>query len=302
LVGALPPGRVELMVDGDELKLRSGNFKATLQGINSSEFPDFPKKEGSPGSIDISLLSEIVDKVGFSSSSDESRPVLTGVLWDFGAKLNIAATDGYRLSLLRVKKGEKINFSTDGDNKQLLLPGGILREVSKVFSDAGEDKVALHWSEAQRQIFFSAGDIEVVVRLLEGEFPSYQAIIPKENKIEALIEKTELLQSVKVAAIFARESANIIKWSLSKEGLLVSANSPQVGENSTLVPVDFLSAGDGEIAFNSRYLLDLLSRIEGDKVKFSMNDALKPGVFQEESNSGFLHVIMPVRVQGDSKE
>jgi DNA polymerase-3 subunit beta len=301
LVGSLPPEKVELNATSDELKVNSGKFKATIQGIAAGEFPEFPKKtKGEKGVVSTSLLTEIVDKVGFSSSSDDSRPVLTGVLWDLGKKSKIVATDGYRLSLLEPTKTNELGFK--GEAYKFLIPGSVLREVARIFEEVGEDKIDLYWSDEQRQMFFSAGDVEVVARLLEGEFPNFEAIIPSQEDIEIMVNKTELFQAVKVASIFARESANIVRWDLSSDGLKVSANSPQVGENVTEVEVSFIKKGSGMIAFNSRYLIDFLSRVEGERIRFKMTDSLKPGVFEEEKGKEFLHIIMPVRVQGESND
>jgi len=300
-ITTLSPGKVELESNKNSLKVSSGRFGATLQGIDAGEFPGFPKKAKSDsGQIETRILNELVEKVAFSASSDESRPVLTGVLWDLETTSKLVATDGYRLSVLKLDKKDASGFIKT--KKSFLLPSSALKEAAKVFVDSGEETVAVGWSEEQKQVFFSAGETTLVTRLLEGNFPKYQAIIPREFSTEVIIGSSDLLQAVKVAAIFARESANIVKFSVSKEGIRVSANSPQVGENSTMVPTEGLKIEAGEIAFNSRYLLDFLLRVEGEKIKFSMNDGLRPGVFSgTENNDNFLHVIMPVRVQGEAE-
>ena len=124
-------------------------------------------------------------------------------------------------------------------------------------------------------------------------------MIPSDQTLQVTFSKTGLVQAVKMAAIFARESANIIRWKFSDIDLLVNANSPQIGTNASIVSYTGTDLNGKEIAFNSKYLLELLSHIEGENVVFSMKETLRPGVFyDEDSNKGFLHVIMPVRVQG----
>ncbi|MFC1653695.1 DNA polymerase III subunit beta [Patescibacteria group bacterium] len=294
-VGNLPSETVSLVVEDEQLKATCANFSASFQGISSTEYPDFPEKgKEEESEISLKVMNEIIDKVGFAASSDDSRPVLTGMFWDLGkSSSKIAATDGYRLSLLNISTKE-----LGGRETLLLLPSQVLRDVGKVFTDISSEKIKVSWSDKQKQVFFISNDLEVVTRVLEGEYPNYKAVIPEEEGIRVLVEKESLLKAVKMAAIFARESANIIKWSINSKGLVVSANSPQVGENKSVVEYEGEVTEEKDIAFNSRYLLDLLSHIDSKKIVFTMTEPLRPGVFYEEGNEKrFLHVIMPVRVQ-----
>lgn len=294
-VGTLPQNTATLTLHDEQLEVVCGSFKASFQGISASEYPDFPAfSNEDEKKISYSVLKQIVDKVGFSASSDDSRPVLTGMLWDVGKEnVKVVSTDGYRLSLLSLPIG-----SVGQIEKTLLLPAFVLREIVRVYGESGVDEILFSWSEKEKQVFFYSLDIIVVTRVLDGEFPSYQAVIPTDQSIKILLTKAELTQGVKMAAIFARESANIIRWKFSDSQLMISANSPQIGTNVSTVSYSGGDLNEKEIAFNSRYLLDLFSHIEGENIVFSMTEALRPGVFYEEKkNEGFLHVIMPVRVQ-----
>lgn len=295
VVGALPSETVDLYIENEQLHLKCGKHTSSFQVISATEFPDFPVKiEDDVKTIKTSVLKKIVDKVGFSASSDDSRPVLTGMLWDVGKKdVRVVSTDGYRLSML------ELPLNSVGEiDKTLLLPAFVLREVVKVFAEIGREDVMFSWSEKEKQVFFYTEDAEIVTRVLDGEFPSYKAVIPDDQSIRVVLSKQDLIAAVKMTAIFARESANIIRWKFESGNLQLSANSPQVGGNTALVSYEGTGVEEKEIAFNSRYLLDLCSHIEGERVVFSMTESLRPGVFYEEGEkSEFLHVIMPVRVQ-----
>ena len=294
-VATLPTEKVMLELLDDQLTVACLSNQASFQTINAKEFPEFPvkAKEGKQN-LSISLLEQAVERVGFAASSDDSRPVLTGMLWDVGKdSVSVVATDGYRLSKLLLPLD-----SAGTIEKTILLPALVLREVVRVFGELKNNEVSFSWSEKEKQVFFYSTDIEVVARVLDGEFPAYQAVIPTDQSITISLPKAGLLAAVKMAAIFARESANIIRWKFEANTLLISANSPQVGKNVSAVDYEGEGLEDKEIAFNSRYLLDLLSHITSEEVVFSMTESLKPGVFYEKGREKeFLHVIMPVRVQ-----
>jgi len=297
LVASLPTEKVFLSVEGEELSIKCGRFTATIQGLTGAEFPVFPKKDkGLTLEVPTTFFQEVVERVGFAASSDESRPVLTGILFNWQRRVRAVATDGYRLSLMEADLGEGV-VKKEVEVKTL-LPARSLSEVERVLSDLGEQTIRLTWSLEQRQMFWTTGDLEVVVRALEGDFPDYQGIIPGEGETIVEIDRNELLQAVKLAAVFARDSANIVKWRFTKEGLEISARSSQVGTNITTVGVDYHKGNSGTIAFNSRYLLECLSRFREERVRFEMTEALRPGVFTGvKSKQEFKHIIMPVRVQ-----
>lgn len=138
---------------------------------------------------------------------------------------------------------------------------------------------------------------QLATRLIEGEYPPYQKIIPANHKTRAVFNRTELLQAVKLAAVYARESSNILKFQMSPANMVVSTNTSQIGENKTEIEAHVEGDG-GEIAFNARFLLDFLSVFEEEEVVFEMSGPLAPGVFKSLKDDSFLHIIMPVRVQG----
>ncbi|MBN1263409.1 MAG: DNA polymerase III subunit beta [Candidatus Pacebacteria bacterium] len=295
-VSSLPSDKVVLQTKENLLNLISGRFRASFNGLSASEFPKIASTQGRPIlTIESETLTKAVSQVAFAAAADETRPALTGVFFfPKGENLNLVATDGYRLSLktltssLTPEAKEKLT-------KGIVVPARAFSEVARIAGDE-EGKVKFYFMPESSQLIFMINQIEVVTRLIEADFPEFEKIIPVEGKIKAEIETQDFIRVIKMAAIFARESANIIRFSLGKSGVEVSANTAQVGENKSLVEVK-VEGGEDKIAFNSRYLLDFLSAVRDESFTLTINGPLSPGVFKPLKDNSFLHVIMPVRVQ-----
>ncbi len=296
-VTSLPAGKIEVVAQESSLKLSSGSFEASFVGMAASEFPAIPsmKKKADlkfPGS----LLAAAINEVAFAAAQDEGRPVLAGVLLKSkDSQLIMVATDGYRLSLKRIKGVVGID-KIKGLKKGLVLPARTLLEVARVVADEEKDELGISITPEASQLIFATREIEIVSRLIEGNFPDFEKIIPSEGKTKVSVDKEELTRAARMAAIFARESANIVKFKVESSQLEVSANTAQVGDNKSLLEAK-VEGEKSEIAFNSRYLLDFLNVVGAERVSFEMSGALNPGVFQPAGEPGFLHIIMPVRVQ-----
>ncbi len=178
----------------------------------------------------------------------------------------------------------------------MVLPARTLLEVARVVADEEKDELGISITPEASQLIFATREIEIVSRLIEGNFPDFEKIIPSEGKTKVSVDKEELTRAARMAAIFARESANIVKFKVESSQLEVSANTAQVGDNKSLLEAK-VEGEKSEIAFNSRYLLDFLNVVGAERVSFEMSGALNPGVFQPAGEPGFLHIIMPVRVQ-----
>lgn len=300
LIGGLGPGKVEMATDKGALKVISRGVKAKIVGISAEEFPDISLNGKQELIIAANKLQEGVEKTLFAVSGDEGRPILTGVRINNRTqkegdkeiskketgRLELMATDGYRLSLV------KTDSLKGGLTDSIVVPGKALLEVSRMLSGK---EVKLRLTDEEGVLFiFDEGWVSA--RLLAGDFPAAEKILPEKFDLEIGIDRTELERAVRTAAIFARETANIIKFKIQNEKLQITANSPQIGENETIL--DITGKGDGEIAFNSRYLLDYLGSVgEVVNVRLRMTSPLKPGIFLAEGNEDYWHIIMPVRVQ-----
>lgn len=305
LISSFSPSTVRITSDGESLHVVCDGHKARLAGIAASEYPSLGKLSGKKEFVTaFDQFHKAVEGVAFAASSDETRPVLSGVLWKHeDGSLKLVATDGYRLSLVGlprvtgkgVEKWRKGVESVVGDG--LIIPARALRDVDRLAEELGASEIRVGLVSDQNLVVFSLGDGEVVTRLIEGSFPNFSQVIPSGEKNVAEIELEQLTKAVRTAAIFARDSANIVHWRLAKRELRVSANAPAYGDSESRVEIK-LSGEGGEIAFNSRYLLELFSIFPSEKLRFVLNESLDPGVFQPlDESEEFLHIIMPVRVQ-----
>ncbi len=290
LVVSIPQETVHLTAKEGSLHIRAGGINATIPGAPPSEFPPVAFEGGKRGvGLDKKILLDALGGVLFAAATDEGRPLLTGVkIVKKDGGVTMAATDGYRLSVKHLK------LATPGD-MDLVVPARALGEVFKV-SQEEKDVLSIDMRQtAEGQLIFVVGDTEVYTRTISGDYPNFEKIVPTTHTTRVLVDKTTLLRAVKSAAVFARDNANILRLHVENQLVEVSANTPQVGENH--VEVEAKVDGDGgDIAFNSRFLLEFLSGFVGDEVLFEMTGSLNPGVFKGPKDESYLHIIMPVRV------
>lgn len=294
-VASLSPGKVVLTAEEGMLKISAPGVEASFNGLAASEFPKIAAAKGKPIlKIESKVFEEAVAQVAFAAAVDETRPVLTGIYFFIkGKELNMVATDGYRLSL-KALKGVLEESLVKEMGEGLIIPARAFQEAAKVTGEEGE--VEVYYAPDSNQLVFGAGEAEVVSRLIEGKFPEFEKIIPEEGKVKTEVETEEFGRVVRIASIFARESANIVRFELKKEAIEVSANTAQVGENKSVIEAK-VTGGEEKIAFNSRYLLDFLGVVGSETFRLGMSGPLSPGLFRPGKDETFLHVIMPVRVQ-----
>lgn len=290
LVSSLPQETVRLVAKDGNLNVSCSGVEATIPGIPGSEFPPLPKQgKGSCAILDKEGFLSALGSVIFSAATDEGRPLLTGVKVLVGGEdMTLAATDGYRLSVKKFKSPLK----TDLD---LVIPARALTEVLKTGAEDKGGKTILFSETSDGQLWFVIGDTEIITRKIDGEYPDFKKIVPTKFTTRVVFDKEELSRAVKSAAIFARDNANIIRVHVENQTVRVSANTPAVGENK--VEIDTKVNGEGgDIAFNSRFLSELLMNFPGKELIFEMTGSLNPGVFRPLKDESFLHIIMPVRV------
>lgn len=297
LIASLNDEKILLTTDNTTLHISTTKTKSVLPTINIDDFPNlFEEKGEKEATFPKEAFVDDLSKVIFAASSDVARPALSGILLTKQAEnksLLLVATDGYRLSLKQYKNTNVTK--TDKEEKNLLIPARIMREVVGLKEEEGD--INLFISDKNNQAIFEQGQTMLIGRLIDAQFPSYEKIIPASFVTRVQFDREEMHQAVKICAIFAREAANIVRLVIEKEKIVVSANSPSVGENT--VEVEAKVTGDeNEIAFNARYLLELFSHLEDEDVVFEVSGPLHPGVFKLKDDPTFLHLIMPIRVQG----
>lgn len=293
LISNLPKETISFESSKEQLKISTSGFSSTVLGMNSTDFPKIPNSIDEKGSIGLPKkeFTKALSQVVFATSFDESRPVLTGVLslWS-KEELVLVATDGFRLSQ------KKISLKAQNENKKaqkIIIPKNVLNEVSRLEED--DENILFDFQEKEKQVLFGSSNIVLTSRLLEGEYPDYEKIIPKSSTTKVLVDKEELLRAVKLASIFAREAANVVKFKIGKESVKVTAESGQSGSQETKIDAK-VEGSEFEVAFNYKFVEDFLHSVVGEEVKMEFSTIDKAGVFTDTSDSSYLHLIMPVKV------
>ena len=293
LVSSLPQDTVLLEEKEKHLVVSCGGVKATIAGIDSGEFPPAVViSEKGKMAAEKEILVKALSLVLFAAATDEGRPLLTGVkLTQKKENTVLAATDGYRLSVYSLSLGFL-------DKTDTVIPARALLELVRVCQEEKETKEVAFFPVVDGQLCIRMGDTEIITRQVDGQYPNYEKIIPTKHTTSTTVDTQELLRAVRSASIFARDSANVVRFHINKKSLTVSANAPQLGESAVEIDAKIMGEDGGDIAFNSRFLIDLLGVFPGDEVVLETTGSLNPGVFLSPKDPAFLHVIMPVRVQG----
>ena len=282
------------------LNISSGRSKATINGIDAEEFPPIPTVlDGIRAVVNAGVLKKAISRVAFAAATEESRPVLTGVeLKIEGNDFSLAAADGFRLAVQKDKLTEPI----DG-NIEVIIPARTMNELNRLVSDDSEE-IEVVMTPTRGQILFRSGDIEIVSQLLQGNFPNYQQLLPEEHSTRSIFDTNALQRAVRSASIFARDGSNIVRMQLvppteedDNGKALISARSEEVGDNEDVVDAESLEGEESKIAFNSRYLMDVLAVLDKGNVVLETTTASSPGVFKPVEEDGYTHVVMPMFVQ-----
>lgn len=293
LVGSLPAAeRVDLDLKGtDTLHLRCGPFETHVKGIDADEFPAIQTAGERPTTrINQGLFRRALEETIFAAASDEARPILTGVLARFeGDRLTLAAADNYRIAVKTLTVLDPVPETS------VVIPARALAETVRVLGDV-DDPVDVVLAQSRNQVLFHLEGVDLVSRLIDGQFPNYQQVLPSGHTTRAVVDRGELLKAVRPAALIASSSANIVKLQVGVDGsagVTISANA-DVGDYEGQVDAEV--EGDGTtIAFNARYLNDVLTNVEADRFAIELNGPLSPGVFKPVGDDLYTHVVMPVR-------
>lgn len=291
LVLSLPPETVMLAAESGALMISCLGTRASIPGVDAKEFPVIKNKKINRGIVfEKTALLSALRGVLFSAATDEGRPLLAGVkMLGKSDSLTVAATDGYRLSVRRMDT----SLAEDID---MVIPSRALGEALKIVQEEKDVKEVLFSKTEEGQLSISIADTEILTRLIDGEYPNYQKIIPAKSATQARLSVSSMTRAVKSVSLFARDNANIIKIRIEKNSIIVSANTPSVGENTVEIEAQ-VGGGGGEMAFNSRFVAEFLANTQEEEVVFEMTGALNPGVFRPTKDESYLHIIMPVRVQ-----
>ena len=288
LVRLLPDENVTLVHEEGEgvLSVTSGSHSSRLNVYSAEDFPRLPPVDVSLHRIETQALLETIDKVGRAASRDESRPVLTGVLVRFeGQQLVMAATDSYRLAV------KETPLSAGGPELEAIIPARALQELVRIASGTEDVELGVH----ENHVIFSAGDVWLTSRRIDGQFPNYKQLLPETFEVEIDTPRAALLDVVRRAGLMAQRNAPL-RLRFADGELTVSAQTQDVGEATESIPIDF-SGEELEIGFNPEFLRDGLEAVAGDTVRLKLINRLRPGLLAAPEES-FWYLIMPIRLAG----
>lgn len=298
-VNTLPLDSVRLSVEPGRysLKVHGLGADAAINGIDADEFPVFPTIDDGAQSvrIDPQLLREMIGQVEFAAASDDSRPVLTGVLMRFdGESVILAAADGFRLA---VREGELL--APVGERLDIIVPARALRELARIVGDRAEP-VELMVTPNRGQLVVRTEDAEFFSRLIDGTFPDFRQIVPREFATRLELGREDFLTAVRRAGFFARDNNDVVRIEaktgsdeLMPGNVEVSATAAERGSSQSEVAAA-VHGPEGKIAFNSRYLLDVLTVLRSGRIMLGMNGANQAGVVRSLDSDSYSYVIMPM--------
>ena len=289
---------VNLSPQPKTLGLKCARFEARISGIDAKEFPPIPSvDEGTNTEVEVEALRQAINQVVFAAATEESRPVLTGVCTQFeGNTLTLAAADGFRLAVFKMPIKNKVS-----EKIEVIIPARTLAELNRLIGD-DEETVNITLNPNKSQVLFRLKSTELVSQLVQGTFPNYSQLIPKSYNTRVMVNVAEFLRATKTASIFARDGSGIVRLvvtpgSESNPGkLAVSARSEEIGDDVGEIDAT-VEGADAKIAFNGKYLTDVLSVLHESQVALETTNPSSPGLIRPVGTDNYTHVVMPMFVQ-----
>jgi len=288
-VSLLPKENVSMELKDQNLKIEGKNSKTLMKGAEASEFPLIPQIETkSTYRIKIDVLKQALVSVAFAVSFDETRPEINGVFFNFeGDVLTLAATDSYRLVERKVKLEKAV------EPLKIIVPIKTIQELVRIMDEENEN---IEISNNENQILFSLGETKLTSRLIEGQYPDYQQIIPSEHRTRVYVNTKDFTNTIKRASLFCKAGSNdiLLKFVPADNEIIVSANNLQVGESEARQTAE-IEGSDNNIIFNHRFLLDGLQNVNSTECVIEINTNTNPGLLKAKGQEDYLYIIMPIK-------
>jgi len=283
----LPYEKINLNIDEKKITIESDKTRASFVLIPNTDFPPLPKIEGTETQLTKDFVKEKLSLVLFAAAKDETRPILTGINFLSKEKQNqIVATDGFRLSLISYEGGD--------DFSSMIISAAVLSEVLRLTQ--GDKELKILFSHEKKIVKLTVDDIDIYSRIIEGDFPPFEKVIPTDYKTRIILNREEFLRSIKMVAVFARDYSNVVVFDIKKDGFYLRPKTKE--EKDTVIYQEGEFEGESQkIAFNYKFVLDFLSNIKGEKVVIEIIQPNAPAVFKSLEQKDFLHVIMPIRME-----
>ncbi|MBA7715087.1 Beta sliding clamp [subsurface metagenome] len=299
-IGSLPNDKVDISLSPrtKTLGLKCARFEARISGVDAKDFPPIPRiEDGITTSVGVDALRQGISQVVFAAASEDSRPVLTGVDAEFdGDLLTLAAADGFRLAVYKLPLASPVSQRTE-----VIIPARTLAELNRLMADQ-EEAIEITVNPNKSQALFRLKNIELVSQLVQGTFPQYGQLIPQSYNTRVVVDVAQFLRAAKTASIFASDGGGIVRLVMTPGGELtpgkvtISARSEEVGDD--VGEIDAIVEGEeAKIAFNGKYLIDVLGVLREAQVALETTNPSSPGVIRPVGVDNYIHVVMPMFVQ-----
>ena len=300
-VNSLPDERIDIKtsVEPVSIGLKCQRFEANINGTDAEEFPPIPTvDEGATIKVDPQVLRETIAYVAFAAATEDSRPVLTGIKVEVnGEDFTFAAADGFRLAVYDGKLTEPLPEPTE-----FIIPAKTMQEVGRLIG-GGDSEVEFTVTSAGTHALFNIGTVEIVSQLMPGSFPNFRSLIPSEHRNRVIVQQSDFMRAVRSASIFARDGSGIVRVQIMGDeegsGISISSRAEELGDNQGEIDGEVEGEVDDQsrIAFNNKYLSEVLDVLGDGEIAFEITSASSPGVVRSVSKEGYTHVVMPMFVQ-----
>ncbi len=303
-INSLPSGdQVDISAteDNNGIEINCGKFKGRISGTSADEFPPIPVVDDDNTFTVLGLdLKKSLERVVVAAATEDSRPVLTGVKMDISdEEITLATADGFRLAV------DKVKIKSNGNvlPSDVIIPARTMQELQRLIPEI-ESEIKFSITESSNQVLFSFDTIQIVSQLVQGQFPDYSKLIPDSHTTQTIINREEFLQAARAASIFARDGSGIIKLIFDPSGsgvVNIFSSAEEIGDLENQIQAK-IEGEEARIAFNSKFLIDVLNVIKSSDIVFECSSPSSPGVFQENSDNSddknsYTHVVMPMFVQ-----
>lgn len=290
--------QLNLKLINNQVLLTASNTKTKLTIQTADDYPAFPEVEGKEFTIETQALKNIKQRVGFAAGLDQTRPILTAIMFEFKqSALRAVATDGFRLSVLdQPYQNNKTDQDEDDSLNTFLLPAKAVDEIVKILEHLDQSSATLVISHELKQVRCQLGNTTMYIRLIEGDYPPYEKIIPSDFAFKTSLDSSSWNEQLKRASLFAKDISSIVKFNFEQDKLKITASSPTLGSYEGEIGIlEEIKSGQ-EIAFNVFYLLEFVQAIESETIVFQMNESLKPAQLSVAEMPSWFYIIMPFRV------
>ena len=295
IVKSLPDTDIRIAEEKNGVKVAADRFDSRMQTLPREDFPTLPEAGGTPSTtLARNTLKEMIAKTQFAITGEDTRFFLNGAQFVLRpGSMSLAATDGHRLALVTAARDGDAKKNGDDESK-VILPKKTMGELAKLLSEGDGD---VSYERGENHLFFEVGGRLLISRMIDGQFPAYERVIPKGNDKHIEFEHDRLTNAVKRVALLSNERSRSVKFLVEKGKVDVTSSSPELGEATETLPVDYAGASL-QICFNAQYVLDFLAAVSTDVVSLELKDEVSQAVMKPVGAEGYdyTYVIMPMRV------